>query len=316
MAKKQKIGSNRKKRQRSSLLYVGIIAIALLIISTVSYQTYSIFNTDTVAFTYTHADGGMPLSIGIKQFSPQSLTYTCEYMGEVEVRYPEPSPDCWESRAVFAGREYAFTAGVPVEIHPLVTVTMRPDAKVTFLEGYVREPIINEDWKTVYTFEIETDDLLTSSIRKVKPQALLGSDQVAIIIITNRLTSFTADNAGYWIRTTHKLLERGESWDRYNASMYEGENAYLIPVDTTELGDVELEVQPFIEIEADKTIRIIQDRPITLSYEVVQEIPNQPGANGIEKGTDGNENESSAENFAKIKQWWNAIIMFLFRWLI
>ena len=301
-----------KKRKLSKGFYILLI-IVFLIISVFSSQFFSVFHKSDVSFTYTYESGVKSLKIGNKVFSATELRYTCEYMGDMEVRYPKPTPDCWQTEVIYNGMPYEFTANQPVKISSLITVTMQPEGKVNFTEDYDRQAVLDDDWKATYTFVIKNDDLLSSDASKVKSKMVLNSDQPSIINIENRLASFGEDHAGYWIRTNHKLLERGEGWKRFSYHIYEGDTSYLVPCDTSELGKAIQEIQPFIQIDADDKITIVQENPIQISYEVVLEIP-QDNISG--NGSSKEQETTPSYKLSKEQEsWFQKIIDFLFGWI-
>ena len=258
---------------------MGILALIVVVLIALGVGVGSgklQFIGNSADFDYTHTHDSDPLMIGSKSFSPGPLEYTCDDIGQRKIVYPEPRQECWKTRVLFDDDYYDFIPNQPVKINEYMTVTLNPKGNVYFdeEEGLNGEFEDQNDWKSVYHFDVDTDGILSTTVYQVKEEILLNSNQDFILKINNNLYDFNAGDAGAWVRMKHSLLERGETWETRKFGIKHGANSYLITPDTSELGEVSMEFQPFIEINADEKVTIRQSKPIELSYEVVMQIAN------------------------------------------
>lgn len=287
-----------KKAYINYFIIFFLIVIAVFAIGT-GAKKLSIFSDET-SFSYTHDHSALPLKIGDKEFSPSALQYTCGDMGMTSIRYPEPRPDCWRTRVTFDGKTYTIYGGQNTKLNDYLSVTLNPRGKVSFdPERGISGGYIDEDyWKSTYNFIVKTSYILSSQFDDAPYYVELNSDKDFLATVNNNLAKFDSEHAGFWIRHKHYLLERGEGWQTVRMKLEEGSNKYLIKPDSSELGKAEIEIQPYIIIDADQTVTIRQDKPIKTKYEIVLKIPE--GVNNEGRG--------------KLARLWESIKSFFMGW--
>jgi len=240
----------------------------------------SVFSDET-SFSFTHYSSASPLMIGDKSFTSSSLKYTCGDIGEKRVIYPEPGTDCWKTEIKFDGKSYTLIAGQNTKINDYLSVTMNPKGKVIFgNDSGIAGGYLDKDWQVTYNFIVKTSYILSSQFDDAPYYVALNSDKDFLATINNNLANFDSEHAGLWVRQKHYLLERGEGWVAVPMKLNKGSNNYLISPDSSELGKADLEIQPYIIIDADQKITIRQDSPIKTKYEVVMDIPDNVNNEG------------------------------------
>ena len=253
---------------------IAVVFVLAIMAINVGKHRLSVFGSDEITFTYSHAHDAVPLFIGDKEFRSSPLSYICGDIGKEVVRYPHPRADCWKSEVSYDGKRYTFYGGQEkVQITEYLSVEFTPWGKVYYDDELMGEYKNDNDWYSSYSFTLNPSGILDSEIAGVNDKAILNSETEFVITINNDLASFDQEHAGYWYRTKHDLLERGESWQTMRMPINEGKYNYLLPPDTSELGRVTLEFQPFIMIEADQNVTIKQNKPLMLKYEVVMDLP-------------------------------------------
>ena len=251
-------------RTKTKVLFSFFLVIALAL------QSSAFPFSDSIKFTYTYDYQSKPLMIGDNSFSALPVEFTCKYAGD-KVRYPNPSKLCWETRIRYKGKTYELRGGQSVRLDENLKVKFTPKAKVEFkpeLNRYVYED--EDDWTSYFQFTLKGYDFGVDGTSTNQVLQLDSQDKIKISI-KNNIASFPKTNAGIWVRPQHGLLERYEGWEELRMAIDEGINTYEIPADTSELGEVALEVEPFLEIEADKKIVIPAKNKITIKYKVSSE---------------------------------------------
>ena len=270
---------NTKKGYFNYFFIFLIIALLIFVVGT-GAKSLAFFSDET-SFSYTQTQNSFPLKIGNKEFSPSKLQYTCGDLGQSKIRYPEPRPDCWRTKATFDGKSYTLYGGQSTKINEYLSVTMNPQGKVIFdSESGILEGYIDDSWQVTYNFIVKTDYILSSQFDDAPYYVELDSDSDFLITINNNMADFDKDHAGIWVRQKHYLLERGEGWDSVDMRLNEGSNRYLVKPDASELGKAEIEIQPYIIIEADQEITIKQTDAIKTKYEVVMDVPDDVNNDG------------------------------------
>ena len=270
---------NTKKGFLNYFFIFLIIALCIFAIGT-GASKLSVFSDET-SFSYTQDQNSFPLKIGDMEFSPSNLQYTCGDIGEDEIRYPDPRPDCWRTKVNFEGKSYVLYGGENTKINEYLSVTMNPRGKVIFdNESGISGGYIDDNWRATYNFIVKTDYIISSQFDDAPYYVKLDGDKDFLVTINNNMAHFDKDHAGVWVRQKHYLLERGEGWESAKMSLNEGSNKYLIKPDASELGKAEIEIQPYIIIDADQSVTIRQDKPIKTKYEVVMDLPDDVNNEG------------------------------------
>lgn len=250
-----------------------IIGAAILLVKGVGPKLSFIGNGETT-FSYTQQSDSDPLFIGDKEFKANTPRYSCKYIGE-KVKSEDTDPRCWSTKISYADHTYTIYSGQSISLNEYLTVHF--DVKAQMYSESSTDPYIYRDdqhWTSFYTFSLNNFEL-TSEIDSSQYYYELNSDEDLLHKIQNDLASFDVDHAGAWVRPKHSLLERGEQWTQNEFPIQEGTISKLIPVDTSELGKVQYEFQPYIIIEADGQVIIKQKNPVMIEYEIVKELPKQ-----------------------------------------
>ena len=228
------------------------------------------FASKGTTFTYTVDHESRPLSIGHLTLYPKQPVFTCSW-SEEWLHYPEPEQSCWHMPVRFSGTEYNLYQGQRTQLTPYITV--EPDFQEVHMQNVNGQYMITDpdDWEVKLTFRVAGFEM-NPSVEMPRHTFELGEDADAILSVSNPLASFSDDDAGLWVKTEHGFLMRGETWEQTPADIYQGGNSYTIPLDTGELGDVTMSVQPFAKIQADSTVTLIEPEPVSVSYEVVQSL--------------------------------------------
>lgn len=251
-------------KTKTKVLFFFFLLVALAL------QGTSFPFSDSIKFTYTYDYQSKPLKIGENSFSALPVEFTCKYSGD-KVRYPNPSKLCWKTRVIYKDKIFELRGGQSVRLDENLKVQFTPKAKMEYnseFERYVYESW--DDWTSYFQFTLSGYDFGVDGTSTNQVLQLNSQDKIKISI-KNNIATFPKTNAGVWVRPQHGLLERAEGWQEIRMAIDEGVEIYEIPADTTELGEVALEVQPFLEIEADKKIVIPSRNKITIKYKVSSE---------------------------------------------
>ena len=258
-------------------LIVGIL-IALAVFEIGAAGKLSFYG-DTVKFKYTQDKDSDVLRIGDKDFIASDPQFVCDYQGKLEYRAPDPAPYCWKVPVEYEGKFLYLYPGQSIQISSALSVELKLNTKMEFGEDHVK--IVDDHWQSVFTFSADTSEALYTEPVQVPSTVILGSDSDALLEINNNIASFDQKHAGLWIRKGHSLLERGEPLETVEFELSVGTNKYLIPLDTSELGEVKIEVQPFVTVKADSISTIYQKNPYTISYTVVLDYPTSDETDAI-----------------------------------
>ena len=259
--------------------YLNLIIIAIVLIAGLwivghfikDRFSLSVYDSGEASFTYTHKYDSEPLLIGDNEFTATSLSYICGDTGDSSVSYPEPRHDCWRTQIKYEGKVYTISGEHSAQLSPYLSVTLHPRGKIYFEDG---EAHFKRDssWTSTYQFHVRAPDILISEFNESEEYIELDSNAKFKLSIDNNLASFDDKHAGIYQKHSHKLFEIGNEWDQKPFPIKEGENEYFISPDSSKLGKVTTEVQPFIVIDADKTVIIRQNNPISVEYEVVLDL--------------------------------------------
>jgi len=254
------------------LIIIILFVIAVALVSGLFAADKLSFFGNSVEFTYTHSHESAPLFIGSKTFEASPLQYVCRDAWMGVVRYPAPRKECWKATASYGGATYNLIAEKKIRLDEFISVTLYPNGKATLNNdawGFEKPG----DWSSRYVFEVDEKGLLSSIVYSSPEFVKLNTEADALVGIENELAGFDKEHSGIFLRANHGLLEKAESWKEYDVAINEGESKYLIPLDTSELGKVNLEIQPFLLIDADDVVTLKQNQPIKIQYEVVKQIP-------------------------------------------
>ena len=243
-------------------LILGVIIITLIgIISSMSDTALlQVTPADQeTRFTYTYSPGSVPLSIGDVEFTPQRPTFSCD-LTEDGYRYPEPDISCWSVPVSYDGDMLSLQPGESTRLSEIMSVT--PEIE----DLHVMPGKRDTNYEVVFTFNVSAN-ALSARLRSPQEQIALDKELSALLTVQNRLPDFSDDQAGVWVRYSHGMLPRGEKLHVKTMSFDHGENSYQVPLDTSELGKVDVAVQPFVKIQADSEITIYGKRK-TGEYEV------------------------------------------------
>ena len=188
----------------------------------------------------------------------------CAFEGD-HINTPYPQKSCWSTILTCGQNTFTFIDSETKKINDYIEVTYYASSEFDKIEK-----IRDDKWSNLFTFKIS--NFLKTKLLNDTYQVNLNTERNIEFEVENKLANF--DNAGVFVKRNNKLLDIEYPVERHDVKLILGTTKITIPLNTSILGVVEYELQPFVEIETSKTNMILGEKAL-IGYKIM-------GTNGEE----------------------------------
>lgn len=216
--------------------------------------------------SYTQDYTTSPLLIGSEPITISSPEYTCGVGAGEKIVYSKPRADCWQIRAEYDGRFIILRPGEETKLADHIYLSCTPSAKMFWNSDYQRYVYDKSThWQNHCSLTVRNFELKPKVDLPVN-QVLIDEDLQLLLSVENDLGDFPAHMAGAFVRKKNDMLFRDEPWEEINFEVNSPSSAVTLNADTSEIGSITLEIQPFIRIKGDKTVILPSEEIIEAEY--------------------------------------------------
>lgn len=252
--------------KNKELLIIGILIAIVVFGKSSSFQ--AIIGAPEVSFVYDwdkDAPPQKPFSIGTDTFEVNPVEFTCTM--DDRYRAPEPRENCWKTKTKFQGKETEFIYGEKKPVNDYLKVKWTANSDIRRPDDDHPTYYLDSDYQSYYIFSIYNDDFLESKIIEDSTIVALNADETAEIEVRNNLANNL--QGGLVIYTSHQKMNNIPAIKTIPMTFKKGVNTYTLSLDTSILGQMTLQIRPFIKI-AEREFH--DDRVSSAVYNVLPKI--------------------------------------------
>jgi len=181
------------------------------------------------------------------------------------------NPQCYEVNINYGGAGFILKPNEEIELQDGIFVKYILSGKGAYSDGVHTFFKSETDWNNLFIFTLRKDLL---SINGLVDDIQVKKDSVHQIpfIINNNLHNFIDSKAGVFVEKRKKLVEQNFPLETVNFEVKKGINSKELQLDTSQFGEIEVTITPFIKIIADKEFTFKGDSRVLYKYNIVDKI--------------------------------------------
>lgn len=253
-------------KKENIYLVIGILVVIIIFGRGTKFQ--AIVGSPQVSYTYDwdkDAPFQKPFSIGTDLFEVNPVGFTCVMKDRYNA--PEPGENCWKTKIKFQGEETEFVYGEMKPINDYLKARWTTNGDIRRPDEEHPTYYLDPDYASYYTFSIYNNDFLESKIIEDSTIIALNAEETAEIEVRNNLANNLP--GGVVIYTSHQKMNNIPTIKTIPMTFKKGVNTYTLTIDTSVLGQMTLQIRPFIKI-AEREFH--DDRVSSIIYNVLPKI--------------------------------------------